>query len=367
MTQVLPRQYEPDTAIPPGATVKEMLDSLCMTQEDLAERMGKRPNQINDIIKGKRPVSVDTAIAFERVLGLPADFWLNLEKNYRLTLARLRQAEGMQRDIEWMRETIPVSELIKRDVVPNVRDGKKRLQAVLSFFGVPSVEAWKSYWQSPIVNAAAFRRSDKQAKHVGRMAAWLRFGELEAKGKTCGNFNKQAFKTALHDIRRATTKAPGEFFPMLERLADCGVLVSMVKEIPGAGISGATRWTGRNKAYIQLTLLHKTDDQFWFTFFHEAGHILLHGKDDLFLEGLANLSNSVQAKEDEASLFAADFLIPPNEAAKLPSIRDKASVVAFAKRLGIAPGIVAGRLQHEGYITPQTANYWRIKRQFKWE
>ena len=364
MTRVLPRQYEPDTAIPPGETVKEMLESLCMTQEDLAERMGKRPSQINEIASGKRPVSVETAIAFERVLGLPADFWLNLEKNYRLALARLDQAKRMERDITWMRETIPVAELIKRNVVPDTRDGEKRLQGVLSFFGVPSVKDWKSYWQSRVVNAAAFRRSKKQIGKVGRMAAWLRLGELKVQGRVCGNFNKQAFKAALHDIRRATVQDADKFLPMLESLADCGVLVSMVKEIPGAGISGATRWTGKNKAHIQLSLLYKTDDQFWFTFFHEAGHILLHGKDEIFLEGIDDLPDSVQVKEDDADRFAAEFLIPPNEAGKLPGIRDKASAVAFAKHLGIAPGIVAGRLLHEGIISPQTANYWKVKRNF---
>ncbi len=367
MTRVLPRQYEPDTAIPPGATVKEMLESLCMTQEDLAERMGKRPNQINEIISGKRPVSVETAIAFERVLGLPADFWINLENNYRLTLARLKQAKRMQQDIEWMNSMIPVRELIKRNVVPQIRDGEKRLLAVLSFFGVSSVENWKSYWQSPIVKAAAFRRSNKQIEHVGRMAAWLRFGELEVQGRVCGNFNKREFKAALHDIRRATTKDPKGFLPMLESLADCGVLVSMVKEIPGAGISGATRWTGKNKAHIQLSSLYKTDDQFWFTFFHEAGHILLHGKNEIFLEGIVDLPSSVKAKEDDADRFAADFLIPPSESGKLPGIRNKASAVEFAEYLGIAPGIVVGRLQHDGFISPATANYWGLKRRFVWK
>ncbi len=367
MTQIPPRQYEPDTAIPPGATVKEMLSSLCMTQEDLAERMGKRPSQINEIVSGKRPVSVETAIAFELVLGLPADFWINLEKNYRLSLARLKRAERMQQDIRWMRNTIPVLELIKRKVVPNIRDGEKRLQAVLSFFGVPSVEAWKAYWQSRVVKAAAFRRSTKQIKYVGRIAAWLRLGELKAQGRVCGNFNKQAFGAALHDIRQATTEDLGVFFPMLESLASCGVLVSVVKEIPGAGISGATRWTGKSKAHIQLTLLHKTDDQFWFTFFHEAGHILLHGKDEVFLEWTADSPDNVPAKEKEANCFATDFLIPPSEAGKLPSIQDKASAVEFANHLGISPGIVAGRLQHEGFITPATANYWKVKQRYDWE
>jgi HTH-type transcriptional regulator/antitoxin HigA len=171
MTRVSPRQYSPDIAIPPGATIQEILGSLCMSQEDLADRMDKRPSHVNEIISGRRPVTVDIAISLERVLGSPASFWLNLEKNYQLTLARLREAASREQDIAWMRDVIPITELVKRGIVPSDRDPGVRLQAVLRFFAVSSVDAWKEYWERQITGAVAFRRS--QAK-PNMWAEWLR-------------------------------------------------------------------------------------------------------------------------------------------------------------------------------------------------
>jgi Zn-dependent peptidase ImmA (M78 family) len=118
---------------------------------------------------------------------------------------------------------------------------------------------------------------------------------------------------------------------------------------------------------MQLSLRYRTDDQFWFTFFHEAGHILLHDKRDVFLEGIAGLSGESKTKEEEADRFAADFLIPPQYTRSLQEIHTKAQAKKLAEQLGISPGIVVGRIQHDGYITPALANYWELKRQFQWK
>ena len=66
--------------------------------------------------------------------------------------------------------------------------------------------------------------------------------------------------------------------------AHAGVAVVFVQELPNTGISGSTQWLTPTKALVQLSLRYKTDDQLWFTFFHEAGHILAHGKRQVFLE-----------------------------------------------------------------------------------
>ena len=371
MPRIAPTEYMPDVAIPPGATIREMLGSLGMTQAELAERMGRPPTKVNEIIQGKKAVTVDTAIALERVLAYPADFWLNLEKNYRLTLARLQEAEALERDVQWMRETIPVAELVKRELITRPSSPQELLGVVLGFFGVGSIKAWTEYWETRIVEPVEFRRSEKQAKHLGRVAAWLRIGELDAQEKQCQPFDKRKFRVALHTIRAATVKPRSVFEPLLQELTKCGVVVSVVKQIPGAGISGATRWFGVSKAHIQLSLLFKTDDEFWFTFFHEAGHVLLHDKGSIFLtegqprpEGKSGKTSKV--KDLEASRFAANFLIPPAYASRLNTLKTREAIVSFAKELGIAPGIVVGQLQHAKHLTPKHANFLELKRKHEW-
>jgi Zn-dependent peptidase ImmA (M78 family) len=140
-----------------------------------------------------------------------------------------------------------------------------------------------------------------------------------------------------------------------------------VPELPKTRTSGATHWLNADKALIQLSLRYKTDDHLWFTFFHEAGHILLHGKRDFFLEGTGVVSVEAQEKENEANKFSADILIPPRDLQRfltsIPQI-SKANIIEFANEIGIAPGIVVGRLQHDGLLPSSHCN--DLKQRWEW-
>lgn len=146
------------------------------------------------------------------------------------------------------------------------------------------------------------------------------------------------------------------------RCAAAGVAVVFTKEIPSAAVSGATRWITKDKALIQLSLKFKSADQIWFTFFHEAGHILLHGKKQLFVEfGVTNESDV----EREANEFARDALIPREHAARLPLLKTRSGIEQFAEAIGIAPGIVVGRLQRDGFASHSAFNGLKVK--LRWE
>ena len=118
----------------------------------------------------------------------------------------------------------------------------------------------------------------------------------------------------------------------------------------------------KDKALTQLSLRYKTNDQFWFTFFHESGHILKHGKSEIFIED----HGMDDEKEQEADQFAASALIPPSAFRKLREIRlySRQAVRGFAEEAGIAPGIVVGRLQHEGLVPHKNLN--GLKTKFTW-
>ena len=146
----------------------------------------------------------------------------------------------------------------------------------------------------------------------------------------------------------------------MELCASCGVAVAFVCELPKTA-SGATRWLSPIKALMQLSLRYKTDDQMWFTFFHEAAHILLHSKRSIFIE-----ETNYDSKEDiKANRFATEFLIPPNRLGEITSQKpiSNAAIRQFAQSLGIAPGIVVGQLQHKGLLPPSHCN--DLKRKLK--
>ena len=143
--------------------------------------------------------------------------------------------------------------------------------------------------------------------------------------------------------------------------AAAGVAVVFTPEIKGAPVSGATQWLTPDKALLQLSLRFKSNDHFWLSFFHEAGHILKHGKKEKFVEDGGDNS----AKEQEANRFAEDFLIPRQRAGELGEIHTRVQILAFAGSIGIAPGIVVGRLQKMG-IFDHACWHNNLKEHFQW-
>ncbi len=350
--------HEPDYIVAPGEILQDAIDALGMTQADLAKRTGLSKKTVNQIMQGREPLSHVTALRLERVVGVAARFWNNLEAAYRERLARRAETAALSQDLEWLK-TIPTKELIRRRVIQGRDDAIELLQAVLAFFGVNSAREWKALWASPQV---AFRRSQVFQSHPGAVAAWIRLGELEGQRLECQPYDKDGFREALEQVRRLTVEGPEAFIPkMREWCAAAGVAVVFTPEIQGAPVSGATQWLTPDKALLQLSWRFKSNDHFWFSFFHEAGHILKHGKKEKFVED----GGDQNAKEEEANRFAEDFLIPRERAEELAHLRGREQIVAFSRSIGVAPGIVLGRLQKMGVIDHQCA-YNHLKERLQW-
>lgn len=342
-------QYTPDSVSLPGDTLSEMLGDIGMTQKELAERMNRPEKTINEIVKGKTVITPDTAIQLERVLRAPAHFWIQREAQYQESIARLREQEQLEESIEWLK-ALPLTQMIKYNWVKKYNSKIEQLQEVLSFFGVASVEGWKALWLSNEPKAA-FRISLAYTNENAAIAAWLRHGEIKSMYSELPEYDEKKFKQNLLVIKALTLQKQDCYKPEIKRLCnEAGVNVIFTPNIPKATISGAVRWVG-NRPLIQLSLRGKSNDRFWFTFFHEAAHILLHGKKDFFLEGIED-GVTQQEKEREADEFAADFLIPKEKFKAFIERGDKSpnAIIRLAKELGIHSAIVIGQLQNADYI-----------------
>jgi addiction module HigA family antidote len=353
-------QYNPDFVTPPGESLLEALEVIGMTQADFADRTGRPRKTINEIIHGKTVITSETALQFEKVLGVPAGFWINREQNYQEWLAREQERSQFEQYLSWI-EKFPTGAMTDLGWIEKHDEPIDKLNELLSFFGIASPEQWNAVTNDLSV---AFRRSPAYRAAPEVISAWLRKGEIEAQNIYCEPFDVDAFGKALNKIRLLTNESPAVFVPRIVELsAKAGVAVVFAHELHGLRTNGATRWLSPSKALVQLSLLYKTDDQLWFTFFHESGHILLHGKRDMFLEE----DNQTNDKEGEANHFAADWLIPSGAYRKfIPrgTYFSKLEIIEFAKRLGIAPGIVVGRLQHDGRIPMKNCN--DLKRKLRW-
>lgn len=347
--------FEPDYAIPPGETLKETVEAIGMTQKELSKRTGLTVQSINRIYKGEQPILYETADKLELVTGVPARFWNNLEANYREQREKIKQLDELNNNVDWLKK-IPVAEMQKRSLIAKTSKKTEQLREVLKFFGVSSVSAWEEIWTNPQVAA---RRSVCFESMPGPAATWIRQGERIAQAIHCAPYDKSRFKETIKEIRKLTIEEPNVFVPkMIELCAHVGVALALVPEMKKVPWNGATKWLNCNKAMIMVNLRGKREDKFWFSFFHEAGHILHDNKKKLYIN-----DDSDDPVEDRANDFAASVLFPGGLRETIPNLITKSKIRLFAQEIGLSPGIVAGQFQ---FLTKKWTWYHDLIRKIVW-
>lgn len=356
-------QYFPTVVPAPGELLRDILEERQMSQSELAERTGLTLKTINAIVKGKAPITPQTARKLELVLGTPAEVWSRAEQAWQEWKVRQQENEELKTHVDVLRE-VPYATMRKHGWVRDVSSKVDKLRETLGFFAVGSVQQLQDLCLRP---EATYRRTTAFENRAPHIAVWLRQGEIQARDIRTISYSREKFLAALHEIRAHTPHTgSGTADFVTGTCAPAGVAVTFVKEIPKAPISGACRWLAPDRVLIQLSLRGKTDDQLWFSFFHEAGHVLKHPKKLGFVD-IDRSTPANAAMEDEADRFARDFLIPPAEYASFLDDHPRptrSAVLDFAERLGIAPGIVVGRLQHEQVVGYDQLN--RLKKKLTW-
>ncbi len=339
-------RFAPDYAVAPGEVLREHLQVRGISQAEFARRCGRSPKLISEIVAGTAPVLPDTALQFEKVLGLDATVWLALEQDYRLHRAKADERAEYARRGEWLKE-FPVQELVQRGVIDRPDSDSDAVSKILSFFRVGSVEAWHGRYDSANV---AYRHSARFKSKPAALATWLRIGEIEAEAQECPPFDRASFRRALKAIRGLTREPVDRALDRATRLCNrSGVALALVKPFPGTALSGAAWWPSTDKGIVQLSARHKSDDHLWFSFFHEAAHLLLHGKRNVFVDETGDGNTDLEA---EANEWACNALVVRSRWERFVAGRPRShqAVLDFAEEVELAPGIVVGMLQHGGHL-----------------
>lgn len=338
--------YNPNKAIHPGVTLADVLEASNMTQSELAERTGLTPKTISEIMQGKNPITPETATKLSAVFGTSATFWNNLERNYQETLVRLKEQERLDAEAAALGSFQCYKELADWKYIPKTSVSREKVSHLLNFFQVSSLDF------IPKTHPVAFRQTKQKTFSHESLAAWLRCGEIDAAKIQVKPFKKELLVSRLEELRRLTTLPASQLQERLQLIcAECGIAVAFVPYFSKTYVDGATRWLSNDKALIQVSLRGKSSDRFWFTFFHELGHLLKHGKTDEFIEFENGKSDSLAEKEKEADEFAKETLIPEPSFKDFISKKDISdeAIRLFAKSIFVSPSIVAGRIKHELY------------------
>ena len=371
MTTSIPR-VSSDMPIPPGEVLAEEIEARGMTQRELAARLGRPAQVVNEIIRAKKAITPETAIELGNVLGTTARFWMNLESEYRMILARKREREILEANASWLDE-YPVREMIKRGWMEKGLRKPEKLKALQKYFevAVPEPRAYQEAIGLRIQEAARVKISP------GALSVWLREGEIQARSVDTAEYNEEVFSEVLNSIRNYTGDRPREFIPKMSKLcSDAGVVFCMVQELRKSGAIVATRWMNDRKALIQMSTANTWADRFWFIFYRESLRLLQHRKQiRIVIPGFNEDSDGPETEpgaedsETEANFAnsAWDLLIDPGawRAFCNKGRYDPDSVKHLAHSVGISPSILVGRMQRERRIA--TTQLKSLRRQYDWK
>ncbi|RJS91150.1 HigA family addiction module antitoxin [Salinisphaera sp. Q1T1-3] len=346
-----------DLAIAPGEYLQEVLADAGLSQKDLAQRTGRPAQAINEIIKGVKAITPDTAIQLETVLGVPAHIWTGLESEYRLALARQEEARALAEERPLMRK-FPFKEMADIGWVAYTQKRDERIRELRRFFGVSSlmnVENVGAY-------APAFRHAEHRSPSQLAVAAWIKGGEHDAKRIETAAFDRKKLEARVSTIRALVTNrdAVDAIARLRAVLAECGVALVLRPHLTKTYLTGATFWMkSQNKAVLMMSLRGKWADIFWFTLFHELCHILKHEKRQTFVDFEGVSTPGITEQEDEADAYAQEALIPSAYWHAFVSDQDFSAraIAKFAARVDTAPGIVTGRLRREEFIAPNRHDF----------
>lgn len=345
-------RYTPEEVSPPGETLRDMMDERGISQVELARRLGRPAQAINEIVRGRKEITEDTALELERVLQVPARFWLARESRYREYLARQRAAEAGRSALPWLKQ-FPIKSLQACGVLPpghlTERVQLSLVEPLLRFFEVASPEGWQAHYNT--LHAQFRRAKPEEQTNLAAITAWLRLGEIEAAKRSVAGYNAAALEASLAQMRSLSQLPAEDIGRELVRLcAEVGVVLVFVPALPGTHVSGVARWFN-GKPLIQLSLLGKWNDVFWFSFFHEVAHVLKHPHRAVFLDDASSGETVNSVEEQDANRFASDVLLPKRFRAELMSMALTPEAVSdLAQRIGVHPGIVVGQLQHHRRI-----------------
>jgi HTH-type transcriptional regulator/antitoxin HigA len=353
-------EFTPDWFSKPGDSLRALMLRRAVDPNDIAGQLHGGMATLRGLLDGSNAIDKAHAAALAGAIGGTVSFWLKRQANYEAALERAVDRAVATEPDDWLLLQVP-----GKRPKGHLSDEKRRAEVRrrLAFFNVGTMKAWEARY-GRICSDTLFRASPAFKSDDGAVLMWLRHGELGADLVATRAWNPGNLQDRLKAIRLLSkVRRPYLFLPKLKELcADAGVAVVAKRSPQGCRASGASRMVAPDKAMILLSFRGLSDDKFWFTVFHEIGHLLLHGAKTFIDADMEELDDS----EREANEFAARCIIPENRVPDFERLEASTdSVVRFSVSVGVSPGLTVGQMQHRHMIRTDQMNY--LKRHWKWE
>ncbi len=334
-------EYNDTIAFHPGYYIKEIIDESGLTQEDFAKRLDTTPKNLSLLIRGEQSLSIDIAMKLSRMIGTSVTYWLNLQNAYDALIAEFKSEEELAQerkvfeyfDYKYFRENFGLPDL------PRKKD--EQIKRVREFLNVATLSVFKKRDM-----AVSFRSANEKLTEASTVKAnvMVQIATNKTLKTDVPKFNKKRFEEAA-DYALSLTREHEEFYPLIKKaFLDAGVMFVILPNISGSKTNGATKKVGDN-IMLMVNDRRLNADSFWFTLFHEIGHII-NGDYGISFE------KETGEQEDAADRYAEDKLIPPDKYQEFLKNKkyDLQSIMTFANQIERDPGIVLGRLQKDGIV-----------------
>jgi HTH-type transcriptional regulator / antitoxin HigA len=352
-----PGRLEHDYNVTPGEVLRRELAARGVSQADLAARAGISAKHLNQVVQGAVPLSTDTALRLERTLGLPATILTQLDAVHQAKMGRTKARQRLSEYHGWFAE-FPLAELISLNIVKVTATVEDQIEQLLEFFGVADPSSYRNVYAETV---QSFRRAQHLSVNPPATAVWLRLAERKAEDVNVSAYKKLGFIELLKELPTLTIDPINESFPVLQtRCAEVGVAVVHTQSVAGTRASAAVRWLGPDRPIIALTSRGKHEDGFWWGFFHEAGHVVLHPRRKSVIEFEGD--DDEDGAETQANSFAKAILLRGRQK-ELNKLITREQIQKFAADLDVHPGIPASIRAYE--IGPEGwRTFAKLRRKF---
>lgn len=343
------RDWDYKFIIHPGEFLQDELEQLNITQIELSQKINVSKKTINQIIKGKGSITAQMAFRFEKILSKTVDYWINIQKIYDKNVLLFENEKHLEEEVSEYIDEIEdcYKDLVKIGIVEKFRFVSKYYKNMISelhrYFQVYSLGYFKK--DKIMVN---FRKYKRKKINDYSVAAWLHLGRKIAINKKAGKFDMKKLKDSLPLIKNLMLEKPKNYLIKLEELfLSIGIVLVYAPLFKNTHIQGATQWIEKDKICIMLMMSNQYEDKFWFNLFHEIGHILKHGKKEIFInmDGLNELKQEIEIKkEKEADEFAEEILLPNFNKKNLRKRDLLLNIKTLSIEYNVPESIIAGRI-----------------------
>lgn len=355
-------EYKELVTFHPGYYIADIIEDMEITQAEFATRLGTNTKTLSCLINGQANISNDLAKKLSVMMGTGEEVWLNLQSVFDQRIIEIQKERDFDEQT-YLARLIDYKYFVDVVGLSATKTTHDKIINLCKFFKVSDLRIMMT--PDFLVNYRTGICSANE-KNIINSRAWVQTAINFSQKIETEAYNAEKLKSFLPKLRSMTCQKPEIFFPRMRQIfAECGVAFVFLPNLKNSGVNGAVKWINEDRVVLAMNNRRLDTDIFWLSLFHEIKHVLQKKTKTTFISYSEKEMIEVNKQlEDDADVFASNYLIPPAALRKFAPSKYTTDdeIIEFAKAIGIHPGIVAGRLQHDGILAPN--RYSKLKEKY---